>query len=124
MNPPNPEPGRFTGPRPATRWSASMVHVGSGRDNAGMESLYALPLRKILTKASGPQVELFIAVLTWTEHKQLGLRRQTRLGRLIPIKYDRYPPDPSCRLSNHRRSRARRYHHKVPERRKENTHDR
>ena len=47
------ETDRSTGPWPATRWpatrwSAPMVQVGSGRDNAAMESLYALALRKFL----------------------------------------------------------------------------
>ena len=66
-----------------------MGRVAAGGDNAVMESFFSLLQRNVLkAKTWGRREELTIAVITWIERRYHQRRRQKRLGRLTPIKYE------------------------------------
>jgi len=71
------------------RMVGSMGQVGSGGDNAAMESFFALLQRNVLDRSRwSTRDELRIAIVTWIERTYHRRRRQLALGRLTPIEYE------------------------------------
>lgn len=67
------------------RMIGSMGRVGSSRDNAAMESFFALLQKNVLDHRSwNTREQLRIAIVTWIERTYHRRRRQPRLGRLTP----------------------------------------
>src|SRR5699024_8699517 len=67
----------------------SMGQVGTGADNAAMESFFALLQKNVLDRRTWiTKDELRIAIVTWIERTYHRRRRQARLGRLTPIEYE------------------------------------
>ena len=67
----------------------SMGRVGSSRDNAVMESFFALLQKNVLDRRSWTTREqLRIAIVIWIERTYHRRRRQRRLGRLTPIEFE------------------------------------
>ncbi len=67
----------------------SMGQVGAAGDNAAMESFFSLLQKNVLDRRRWrTREELRIAIITWTERTYHRRRRQARLGRLTPIKYE------------------------------------
>lgn len=67
----------------------SMGQVGSGGDNAAMESFFSLLQKNVLNgQARATRDELRIAIVTWIERTYHRRRRQAALGRLTPIEYE------------------------------------
>jgi putative transposase len=59
------------------------------RDNAAMESFFALPQKNVLDRQSwNTREELHLAIITWIERTYHRRRRQRRLGRLTPVEYE------------------------------------
>ena len=67
------------------QWTGS-----AGGDNAAVESFFQLLQRNVLnTKTWGTREELTIAVISWIDRRyHHQRRRQKRLRRLTPIKYE------------------------------------
>lgn len=71
------------------RLVGSMGRVGSGGDNAAMESFFALLQKNVLDRRAWTTHEqLRIAIVTWIERTYHRRRRQARLGRLTPIEFE------------------------------------
>lgn len=71
------------------RMIGSMGGVGSSGDNAAMESFFALLQKNVLDCHCWPtRKQLRIAIVTWIERTYHRRRRQARLGRLTPIKFE------------------------------------
>lgn len=67
----------------------SMGKVGAAGDNAAMESFFALLQKNVLDRRTwATRQELRIAIVTWIERTYHRRRRQTALGRLIPVEYE------------------------------------
>ncbi len=67
----------------------SMGQVASAGDNAAMESFFSLLQKNVLNRHRWTsRDELRLALITWIERTYHRRRRQARLGRLTPIKYE------------------------------------
>jgi transposase InsO family protein len=68
----------------------SMGRVGACGDNAAMESFFSLLQKNILnTHRWETRAELRLAIVTWIETTYNRRRRQRRLGKLTPIKFEK-----------------------------------
>lgn len=66
-----------------------MGRVGARGDNAAMESFFALLQKNVLDRRRwSTREQLRLAIITWIERTDHRRRRQRRLGRLTPIKYE------------------------------------
>lgn len=66
-----------------------MGRVGSSGDNAVMESFFALLQRNLLDRRTWTtRGQVRIAIVTGIERTYHRRRRLTRLGRLMPIKFE------------------------------------
>ena len=66
------------------QWTGS-----AGGDNAAVESFFQLLQRNVLnTKTWDSREELTIAVITWIDRRYHRQRRQNKLDRPTPIKYE------------------------------------
>jgi putative transposase len=66
-----------------------MGRVGAARDNAAMESFFALLQKNVLDQRSwATRPELRMAIVTWIEATYHRRRRQRALGRLTPIEFE------------------------------------
>ena len=71
------------------RMVGSMGRVGAAGDNAAMESFFTLLQKNVLNRRSWTTREqLRIAIVTWIERTYHRRRRQDRLGRLTPVKFE------------------------------------
>jgi putative transposase len=71
------------------RMLGSMGQVGSGGDNAAMESFFSLLQKNVQNRQTwDTREQLRIAIITWIERTYHRRRRQTALGRLTPIEYE------------------------------------
>ncbi|WP_367403068.1 IS3 family transposase [Kocuria marina] len=71
------------------RMVGSMGRVGSSKDNAAMESFFALLQKNVLDRRSwNTREQLRIAIVTWIERTYHRRRRQARLGCLTPIGFE------------------------------------
>lgn len=67
----------------------SMGQVASAGDNAAMESFFSLLQKNVLDRRRwAAREDLRIAIVTWIERTYHRRRRQDRLCRLTPIKYE------------------------------------
>lgn len=67
----------------------SMGRVGACGDNAAMESFFALLQNNVLDRQRWQtRADLRLAIVTWIERTYHRRRRQHRLGRLTPIKFE------------------------------------
>jgi transposase InsO family protein len=66
-----------------------MGRVGACGDNAAMESFFALLQRNVLDRQRwSTRAQLRLAIVTWIEKTYHHKRRQRRLGRLTPVKFE------------------------------------
>jgi transposase InsO family protein len=66
-----------------------MGRVGACADNAAMESFFSLLQKNVLNRRRWhTRQQLRLAIITWIEKTYHRRRRQDRLGRLTPIKYE------------------------------------
>jgi putative transposase len=71
------------------RMVGSMGRVGSGGDNAAMESFFALLQKNVLDRRNWTTREqLRVAIVTWIERTYHRRRRQATLGRLTPVEFE------------------------------------
>ncbi|TDB69409.1 IS3 family transposase [Micromonospora sp. KC723] len=69
--------------------TGSMGRVGACGDNAAMESFFALLQRNVLDRQRWQtRQDLRLAMVTWIERTYHRRRRQRRLGKLTPIKFE------------------------------------
>ncbi|MCW2928590.1 MAG: integrase [Thermoleophilia bacterium] len=69
--------------------AGSMGRVGAAGDNAAMESFFALLQKNVLNrKRWDTREELRLAIVTWIQRTYHRRRRQRRLGRLTPVKFE------------------------------------
>jgi transposase InsO family protein len=69
--------------------TGSMGPVGAARDNAAMESLFALLQKKVLNRQRWrTRDELRLAIVIWIERTCHRRRRQRALGKLTPIEFE------------------------------------
>ena len=67
----------------------SMGRVASCGDNAAMQSFFSLLQKNVLNRRSWTtREELRTAIVTWIERTYHRRRRQHRLGRLTPVKFE------------------------------------
>lgn len=84
----------------AHRMVGSMGRVASCGDNAAMESFFSLLQKNVLNRRSWTtREELRIAIVTWIERTYHRRRRQPRLGRLTPIKFEAIMNTPAERAA-------------------------
>jgi len=68
----------------------SVGQVGAAGDNAAMESFFALLQKTVLERRRWTtRQQLRMAIITWIEQTYRRRRRQTRIGRLTPLEYER-----------------------------------
>ncbi len=66
-----------------------MGRAGACGDNAAIESFCSLLQKNVLDRQPwATRAELRIAIATWIERTYYRRRRQSRLGKLIPIEYE------------------------------------
>ncbi len=66
-----------------------MHQVGPARDNAALESFFALLQKNVLDRCQwATQDELRAGLITWIERTYHRRRRQDRLSRLTPVEYE------------------------------------
>ena len=66
-----------------------MHQVGPARDNAALESFFALLQKNVLDRCQwATRDELRAGLITWIERTYHRRRRQDRLGRLTPVEFE------------------------------------